>query len=91
MTTAIRLSHVSKTYPRYTSVPPSTLKETTLTGFRGRKHRRVHALDDVSVEVSAGRTVGLIGHNGAGKSTLLKLVAEVGRPDRCLAARSAIG
>lgn len=35
----------------------------------------IHALKDISVEISAGERVGLLGHNGAGKSTFLKMVA----------------
>lgn len=32
----------------------------------------IHALKDITLEVSGGERVGLIGHNGAGKSTFLK-------------------
>jgi ABC-type polysaccharide/polyol phosphate transport system ATPase subunit len=40
------------------------------------------ALHDVSISVSAGSSVGLIGHNGAGKTTLLKVIAGVTSPTR---------
>ncbi|MEN3285008.1 MAG: branched-chain amino acid transport system ATP-binding protein [Solirubrobacteraceae bacterium] len=38
------------------------------------------ALDDVSMEVAPGETVGLIGPNGAGKTTLVEVVAGSRRP-----------
>jgi lipopolysaccharide transport system ATP-binding protein len=37
--------------------------------------RDIHALRNLSLAISAGERIGLIGHNGAGKSTFLKMVA----------------
>ena len=42
----------------------------------------VHAVEDVSVTVSAGEVVGLLGPNGAGKTTTLRMLAGILTPDR---------
>jgi ABC-2 type transport system ATP-binding protein len=46
----------------------------------GKKYRRRWALSDCSLELPAGRVVGLVGPNGAGKSTLLNLAVGMIRP-----------
>ncbi|HVT47357.1 MAG TPA: sugar ABC transporter ATP-binding protein [Vicinamibacterales bacterium] len=48
----------------------------------GKSFGGVRALDDVSLDVSAGEIHCLAGENGSGKSTLIKVIAGVHRPDR---------
>jgi ABC-2 type transport system ATP-binding protein len=47
----------------------------------GKKYGRRWALTDCTLDVPAGRVVGLVGPNGAGKSTLLNLAVGMMPPD----------
>lgn len=51
-----------------------------LSGVR-KSYGEAVALDDVSLEVSAGRVVAVIGESGSGKSTLLQTINALIRPD----------
>jgi lipopolysaccharide transport system ATP-binding protein len=46
----------------------------------GEAAKDLWALKDVSFEIRAGETVGIIGRNGAGKSTMLKILARITPP-----------
>lgn len=46
-----------------------------------KKYEEITALDAVSVHVSPGEIVALLGQNGAGKSTLLKIIVGYLQPD----------
>jgi len=49
--------------------------------LRGRKSTHVfRAIDNVSLDMARGESLGVVGENGAGKSTLLKLIAGVVPP-----------
>ena len=75
---AIELEGVSK---RFILHPErrTGLKERFVRG-RAPKGREFWALNDVSLTVPRGSSVGIIGHNGSGKSTALKVLAGIYRP-----------
>jgi peptide/nickel transport system ATP-binding protein len=61
----LRLDNVSKAFP----VQSSSL-------FK-RSHEFVHAVDNVSLDVYPGETLGLVGETGCGKSTLARCIARL--------------
>jgi lipopolysaccharide transport system ATP-binding protein len=76
---AVRVDNVSKSFRLYHE-RNQTLKSAIMRGRRS-VHQDFWALRDVTFDVPAGSTFGLIGSNGSGKSTLLKCLANIYYPN----------
>jgi len=75
---AVKVDNLTKIYKLYDSTL-DRLKE-SMNPFGRKYHRDYYALNDVSIEIMKGETVGIIGMNGSGKSTLLKTITGVLTP-----------
>jgi ABC-2 type transport system ATP-binding protein len=74
----VRIEGVSK---RFVLLRDKSVKERLLNVSATKAHRQEFwALRDIDLTVSAGTTLGLVGHNGSGKSTLLKVVGGILQP-----------
>lgn len=65
-----------KSDPRAPLIP----SEEALPDASRLREGRFHALDDVSVDIEKGESIGIIGENGAGKSTFLKILSRITMP-----------
>jgi lipopolysaccharide transport system ATP-binding protein len=70
-TPVIHLSNISKDFRIFTKESDKLLN---LLNDKWGKFQVFHALNNISLTVARGETVGLIGTNGAGKSTLLQIL-----------------
>ena len=75
--TAISLVNVSKVFKRYHH-PVDRLKELLLPGRQ--RAEEFWALKDITLTISKGETVGIVGRNGSGKSTLLQTIVGTLQP-----------
>lgn len=78
METIIDIKHLNKVYNLYDK-PIDRLKE-VLSPTHKCYHREHYALNDISLEIKKGESVGIVGKNGSGKSTLLKIITGVLNP-----------
>jgi ABC-type polysaccharide/polyol phosphate transport system ATPase subunit len=84
MTPAIEVARASKVYRRnshrkqFATLKSALLSRSLISSLE--PDETFTALNDVTVTVPKGRTLGVIGRNGSGKSTLLKLVAGITKP-----------
>ncbi len=83
MNAQIKLEHASVDY-QFRDVDRNNIRRHLLTPFTMRKKKpedhtfeRVSALSNISLDITEGERVGLVGTNGSGKTTLLKLVSGV--------------
>jgi teichoic acid transport system ATP-binding protein len=75
---AIEVKNLTKLYKLYDK-PMDRLRDSL--GLAGKKKFKEHkALNNVSLTVNKGETVGIIGTNGSGKSTILKIITGVLSP-----------
>lgn len=82
---AVEIVDLSKSFRRQTLTNGyTTLKSSLLRLGQLRKpqeHIVTRAIQDLTVRIPEGASVGIIGRNGSGKSTLLKLICGIYKPD----------
>ncbi|MBE5873380.1 MAG: ATP-binding cassette domain-containing protein, partial [Lachnospiraceae bacterium] len=75
---AIDVQNVQKIYKLYDK--PSDRMKDAFGLLKKRPPKKHYALNDVSLKITKGETVGIIGTNGSGKSTILKIITGVLNP-----------
>jgi len=77
----LRFDNVSKVFRTSGTGWTAGLRDKFRRTTPGHSQNVIHALDDVSLRVDAGRTFGLVGESGSGKSTTLRIAAGLERAD----------
>ncbi len=88
--TTINLQHVTKRYvtgEKHDTSAFDRMVTSTTRMFESSSNQpatppdRINALDDISLTIRAGETLGILGPSGCGKTTLLKVIAGLLKPD----------
>lgn len=77
---AVSISHVSKDF-KLPHEQKNSIKE-HLINFKKQTYEKLHALDDIDVDIKKGEFFGIVGRNGSGKSTLLKIIGGIYQPTK---------
>ena len=80
---ATRVATVTRTAMEPSEQPTLFAVQTLTRHFKGSafgQQQTVHALDDITLDISEGESVGIVGESGSGKSTLVRLLANLDRP-----------
>lgn len=77
---AIRFDGVGKRYRQYGGAEAGRLRAITQRLGGRASARDLWALHDISFELAAGATLGIIGRNGSGKTTALRLMSGISAP-----------
>ena len=83
---SVDIYNLSKSFARNTNVKSGyTSIKSLLLGFftnkKSKKQNLTTAIQDLTLRIPKGSSVGVIGRNGSGKSTLLKLITGIYKPD----------
>jgi ABC-type polysaccharide/polyol phosphate transport system ATPase subunit len=79
--TVFKLQNVWVSFEKY-AIKQRSLKYMLENMIDGKEHAKFHALSDVTMQITEGEHVGIIGRNGAGKSTLLRVLTRVITPQK---------